>query len=171
MNHAHVASLPPPCSLQVRSVCVILDSFHFITPRQWEIDQRAAEAAAGVVAFGSAAPLSVSAVYAATVTTQPAPAEGGSGARLDASSSDDEDEEEEAAAAAAAAVASGRRGGKAAFIPDPAILAADIRMVLQGRVLPCLHSHLVEDEEVRGVGPGEDVGWRTKSSVMGGGGS
>ena len=106
-----------------------------------------------MVAFGSAAPLPVSAARAASVTTHPTPAEGGSGgAPLDASSSDDEEAEEEAAAAAAAAAASGRRGGKAAFIPDPAILAADIRMVLQGRVLPCLHSHLVEDEEVRGMG-------------------
>ena len=33
-------------------------------------------------------------------------------------------------------------------VRDPWMHAADIRAVLQGRVLPCLHSHLVEDDEV-----------------------
>ena len=49
----------------------------------------------------------------------------------------DDDEEEEARPAAAGS------------LRDPWMHAADIRTVLQGRVLPCLHSHLVEDEEVR----------------------
>ena len=91
-------------------MCVILDSFHYVSPRQW---------AAELSSRGGAL------------------VEAASSSKGAADDSDGEEDEDEAETKAGPGLA------------DPWMYAEDIRSVLQGRVLPCLHSHLVEDEEVR----------------------
>ena len=115
---------------QVRSVCVILDSFHFTTPREWALREATQ---GGIPNIAGTAPPALAAASA------PAPA----------SNDNQEDEEGDDGhdAVEGAASAGAPRG-----VVDPAMEAADIRLVLHGRVLPCLHSHLVEDDEEVGVG-------------------
>lgn len=116
--------------VMVRSLCAVLDSFHFLSPRECLARQEAAEEAARDSERRQRREQQRKAGADAPATTanggQPEAAEGGEG--------EVEVEGEEAG-----------QGGKRGV--DPEEEAEDIKHALQKRVLPVLHEQLVDDEE------------------------
>ncbi len=142
---------------QVRAVCVILDALHFITPRQWASlspeEQQRLDRTMGP-SMDNPAPSDPAMLARADSV-------GGRYAGVDIDDDGEQDEDGEVpmdGAAPTSTVAASADGEAAAAGPTPqqpssrkprrelsaAATAADVRSVLQGRVLPCLAGHLVE---------------------------